>query len=91
MLFYGRLLATNAIGDVWQEGDIFFINLREKRITLSLPANQLHQLLDLLIAAEKTARMPERRHDEIRRLQVSRARIAERLEQAKARGKDDTE
>lgn len=88
MLFYGRLLASNAIGEVWQEEDTLWLNLRDRGLTLMLTSSQLVQLMELLGNAERTARTRERRSDEIRRLQISRARIADRIEKAKAREKD---
>jgi hypothetical protein len=89
MLFYGRLLATNAIGDVWQEENSLWIHLRERNLTIAVTREELSQLIELLARAQETARIPERRHDKIRRLQVSRARIADRLERAKARDRVD--
>ncbi len=91
MLFYGRLVASNSMGEVWQEGDTLWLNLRDRGMTLVLTSAQLVQLMELLANAERTARTPERRGDEIRRLQISRARIADRIEKAKARGRDSGE
>ncbi len=88
MLFYGRLLASNPLGDIWQEGELFWLQLRGRQVTLSMSREEVYQLMELLHEAQRAEAQEELRKDEIRRLQIARARIADRIERAKARPKD---